>query len=319
MTIVTLSNGVHFDSIPKKTILESALDSGVAIEYSCKNGRCGACRAIVKQGDTHILYREEFKLKESNEILTCCREASTDIELSISDLGRIGLIPITISPARVDSTRMLNETVMELILRLPPSCDFDYVAGQYVNLIFDGKRRSYSIANAHRLDHKLEFHIKKVANGFMSNYFFYRCNQNDLLRIEGPLGTFSIRDDNSRNIVFLATGTGIAPIKSMLENLDESYEKNVYVFWGARYEKDFYEINSISNRINIFYCTSREKLEGKFFGYVQNAVLELNINLDETTVYACGSSEMILSAQSTLTSEGLKLENFYADAFVSSG
>ena len=154
----------------------------------------------------------------------------------------------------------------------------------------------------------------------MSEYLFSRASVNDLLRLEGPLGTFSYREDNSENLVFIATGTGIAPIKAMLESFEASRVKaKVFVIWGARFEKDlFFELAIPSLPYSFIPVLSREDREGYFSGYVQDVVLDLGLDLKKTTVYACGSEVMIRGASELLIDSGLPSGRFYSDAFVSS-
>lgn len=323
MPKIFLAGGVEFWSELGESILSAAKRAHIAIEHSCKNGRCGACLAPVLSGDTDVLQKEEFLGSEDfsgNHILTCCRTAKSDLVLDIHDLGEIGSIPTLTLPCRIDLIDRLSDNVVNLTLRLPPDSGFLFVAGQYVNLIHQDIQRSYSISNALRPDGKVELLIKKAPGGAMSEYLFSRASVNDLLRLEGPLGTFSYREDNSENLVFIATGTGIAPIKAMLESFEASRVKaNVFVIWGARFEKDlFFELAIPSLPYSFIPVLSREDREGYFSGYVQDVVLDLGLDLKKTTVYACGSEVMIRGASELLIDSGLPSERFYSDAFVSS-
>ena len=176
------------------------------------------------------------------------------------------------------------------------------------------------MANAARLDGKLEIQVKKVNQGLMSEYLFTRARQNDLLRLEGPLGTFSYRADESENVILMATGTGIAPIKSIIESLGKSPdEKKIYIVWGGRVLEDLYlDLSAVNLKHTFVPVLSREKIENVYFGYVQDAVLGLGLDLKKTTVYACGSEVMIKDACDVLVRNGLRRKRFYSDAFVSS-
>lgn len=329
MPKIYLSNGLEFNSVDGQTILEAARQNNIAIEHSCRNGRCGVCVAPLLKGETDAVIDEEFlgkvkvKVKGKTEgvnILTCCRVAISDIYLDIEDLGIIGSLPLLTLPCRIDSIKKLNDDVVGIVLRLPPGRDFMFCAGQYIDLIHAGIRRSYSIANSPRTDGKLELQVKKVQGGVMSDHLFDQAAQNDLLRLEGPLGTFSYREDESENIVLLATGTGIAPIKAMLEYFSEfRVKKNIYVVWGARRHSDLYlDTSTIGAKHKFIPVLSREKREDIFCGYVQDAVLDLSLDLKNTTVYACGSELMIRDALTLLVKNGLAPSRFYSDAFLSS-
>jgi CDP-4-dehydro-6-deoxyglucose reductase len=321
---ITLKNGITFECATDQIILDAAKQNGIAIEHSCRTGRCGVCATTVLSGDTVAMSPETSEIGDSHGelmILTCCRAPVADLELGIEDLGEIGKLQTVTLPCRIDNLDMLNEAVLELTLRLPPTANFKFVAGQYINLIGeDGLKRSYSIANSPAKDGKIILHIKCVKNGMMSDYLFNRAKKNDLLRFEGPLGTFSFRKDDSKNVVFLATGTGIAPVKSILEDLQhKNIDKNVIVIWGGRYLGDLYwRTSCISLPHQYIPVLSRELNWLGFRGYVQNALLDLELDLASTTVYACGSEFMIKDASSLLIQNGLPLDRFHSDAFVSS-
>lgn len=320
---VTLANGVEFLCAETQTILEAARQNKVAIEHSCMSGRCGICVAVVSEGDTTAIKSEDAfsdDAKNAEKILTCCRAPTGPIKLDIEDLGDIGQLQVRTLPCKVDSLSHFNDDVLNLVLRLPPGSEFNFYPGQYVDLIHGDVRRSYSIANAPRIDGKLELQVKKVAGGYMSDILFSRAKINDLFRIEGPLGTFSYRDNKEENIIFMATGTGIAPIKAFLEaehiNLKE---KNVFVAWGMRRKEDFYLDFDAYERVCTFIkVLSREQHDGYFFGYVQDAIMNLNMNLSTAVVYACGSEQMISDSFEWFTKKGLSPSRFYSDAFVSS-
>jgi CDP-4-dehydro-6-deoxyglucose reductase len=320
---ILLSNGVVFECGLDETILDASRKYNIAIEHSCCSGRCGICIAPVLSGETFAIKPEEsltLKSQEMSNILTCCRVPVTDVSLDVEDLGEIGNIPVRILPCRINSLKLLNNDVIQVILRVPPNSEFKFVPGQYINLIDKSIRRSYSLANADQLDGNLEIHVKRVNRGLMSEYLFTRARQNDLLRIEGPLGTFSYRVDDSKNVILMATGTGIAPIKAIMESLKKSPdEKMIYIVWGGRVLEDLYLDLGVANLKYTFVpVLSREKIENSYFGYVQDAVLGLGLDLKKTTVYACGSEVMIKDACDVLVKNGLRRKRFYSDAFVSS-
>lgn len=327
MPIVTLINQKKFLSEAGATLLDSARAQGVALEYSCRNGRCGVCKAKA-QGDTQVNSEEQaLTQSEINDgfILTCCRAARTDIILDVEDLGHLEGIQIKTLPCRIDSVKKLKKDVVQIFIRLPPASPLVFLAGQYIDVIGQGGvRRSYSIANAPRADGKLELQIRHVEQGLMSQYWFREAKQNDLLRLEGPLGTFSLRESKASNLVFLATGTGIAPVKAMLEQLAsnpaQAAHKTIYVYWGGRTLDDLYWIPSFDS-LDIKFIPVLSRSEADWSGrkgYVQQALLNDGIQLAEVVVYACGSDVMIQSARENLVAAGLSPRNFYSDAFLSS-
>ena len=216
----------------------------------------------------------------------------------------------------------MTDDVMKVVLRLPPNSSFNFNSGQYINIIKGNITRSYSIANCSDHKNQLEFFIKNYKNGMMSNYFFNEAKVNDLLRLEGPIGTFFLRDSSFKNIIFLATGTGVAPIKSILEGLDKSHEqnqhKNYWVIVGARSKEDlFWEPNFKNLNIKYIPVLSRQNIDWNGEkGYVQDVVIRKQIDLENTQVYACGSNDMINSAKELFFKNNLKESNFFSDAFV---
>ncbi|MDZ4261840.1 MAG: FAD-binding oxidoreductase [Pseudomonadota bacterium] len=328
MAVVTLSNHKQFAATAETSLLDAAKAQGLVLEHSCRTGRCGACKTLVLKGETQILNPEE-SLDESEIdagfILTCCRTAVNDIELGIEDLGLLASIKTQTLPCKIDQLNLLAPDVIQIFLRLPPSSQFNYLPGQYIDVIAkSGVRRSYSVANALRSDNKLELHVRAVDSGKMSQYWFNEAKTNDLLRLEGPHGTFCFHPKPEKNIVFLATGTGIAPIKSILEELSNNAElvqkKNIYIYWGGRTLADLYWQPDFAN-LNVAFRPTLSRTPSDWdgrVGYVQDAVIADAIALQDSVVYACGSDTMIHAAKKLLVTQGLKSNNFYSDAFVSS-
>ena len=279
-------------------------------------------------GNTKILKAEIALSSEqiiNGWILTCCREAISDVALDTEDLPDLSELVVKTWPARIDSIEHLTKSILRVILRTPPSNSLHFLAGQYVSVIGpNGLRRSYSIANAPRNDGKIELHIKRVAGGAFSEYWFEQANANDLLRFEGPLGTFFVRKPLPRKLLLLATGTGLAPIKAILENiasLPGNEQPEIELYWGSRHAEDVYLDPSLimcsSLKVHLLLSQPAEAWAGRK-GYVQNAVLEDHSNFDDCAVYACGSIKMIESAKAALIQSGLPSNKFHSDAFVSS-
>ncbi|MFJ4343855.1 FAD-binding oxidoreductase [Pseudomonas sp. NPDC089401] len=328
MASVKLQNGKSFSSESGTSLLDSAKAAGLTLEYSCRTGRCGVCKTTVVCGETEAL-REETSLtaeeRAAGMILTCCRHATSDVEIDAEDLGALGNIVVKTVPCRIDSITRLADNVVEVVLRVPPTGKLDYLPGQYLDVIGEGGlRRSYSIANAQREDGKLELQIREVEQGMMSQYWFGTAKHNDLLRLEGPLGTFCLRDTEAGTIVFLATGTGIAPVKAMLEQLLGNPElaagKKIHIYWGGRHPGDIYwtpQLEGLNAEFIPVLSRPHPDWPGRT-GYVQKALLDDGIELADAVIYACGSEDMIHSARSALTDAGLPAKHFYSDAFVSS-
>lgn len=324
---IRLANGVIFESTPDSTILRAAMNCGIALEYSCRTGRCGVCKAKVVSGETSIVTSEislTAEEVETGHILTCCRSSISDLELDIEDLGDLAKYKPKTLPARIDAINFASDDVVEVVLRTPPADKLSYRAGQYIDVIGpNGVRRSYSIANAPREDGKLTLQIRRVEEGQLSKYWFQEAKINDLLRLEGPLGTFCLRSNNPTDLIFLATGTGIAPIKAMLEELSTSgacgrHEK-IHLYWGGRTQKDIYWEPDFPNLpLSFTPVLSRSNDWSGRTGYVQAVAIDDRIDFSSAVVYACGSEKMIDTARAELLAAGLSSKHFYSDAFVSS-
>ena len=328
MPSIVLSSGKSFATDGEESILSSAQRHLISLPHSCKTGRCTTCKCKVLQGETTAL-QTEIGLTDSEKaqgwILSCVRSAQTDVTLEVEDLGNVVLPPSKTLPCRISSIDRLASDVVRIILRLPPAADFRSIAGQYIDVIGPGGvRRSYSLANANTADKTLELHIRAVDGGVMSDYWFKQAKANDLLRFNGPLGTFFLRDLDELHLVFLATGTGIAPVKAMLESLThivpEQAPQSVTVFWGGRTTEDLYfdtQVIPVGHRFIPVLSRAAEGWTG-VSGYVQNALLDTQPDLARTVVYACGSDAMIRSSKASLFAAGLPENRFFADAFVPS-
>lgn len=328
MPVVVLQEGRTFSADPAVSILDAARNAGVTLEYSCRTGRCGICKAPVVSGETRLLRTEDESLSAEEAaqglILTCCRAAVGDLTLDIEPLDRLAGFEIRTIPARIVSIERLAPEIVQVVLKTPPASPLRFLPGQYVDVIADGVRRSYSLANAPRTDNLLELVIKRYPGGHLSDYWFERARPNDLIRIEGPLGTFFLRDAAPTNIVFLATGTGIAPVKALLEELAgdpaRAAQHRLRVFWGNRQAENFcWDPVSLGLDVGFHHLLSGADAGwGGKRGYVHEAAVHDGIDPADTVVYACGSNAMIASARDILAALGLPRARFFSDAFVSS-
>ena len=328
MTVVRTSSGRQFDIADGESVLDAALRADIGLSYSCRTGRCGTCKGQIRSGKTvpthHELGLDEAELA-AGWILTCVRTAESDVELEIEDLGDVQLFHPRTLPCRIHALERLSEDVIKVVLRLPPASNFDFHCGQYIEVIGHAAlRRSYSIANAPTPDKHIELHISHVPGGAMSKYWFDQAKVNDLLRLNGPLGTFFLRDIDGLDLVFLATGTGIAPVKAIMEGMRQRTEphgaRSVSIFWGGRVEGDLYwDARNAGSEHSYMPVLSRASSSWSGArGHVQQAALAQTRDWSRTAVYACGSEAMIHSARLQLLDAGLNARRFLSDAFVCS-
>ncbi len=323
--LINTTEGRQFDTQGDQSILDAALKSDLVFEYSCKNGQCGVCKTTLLKGNI-VELQSQLALtdqeRKNDKILTCCCAAVTDIEIDAVDLSALHGIEIKTLPARVSQVAYLSENIVEVTLRLPPTAHFQFIEGQYLDVIWNAIRRSYSIASV-STEKEITLLIKRFENGQMSDYWFNKIQANDLLRIEGPKGTFFLRDAH-QPLIFLATGTGIAPIKSILHRLEQDpdyHQKHpIAVYWGNRYPDEFvWQADFHKLKVVFSHVLSKPVADwAGETGYVQDIALSKHTNLNDCAVYACGSNAMIQSAKQKFLATGLPENRFYSDAFVQS-
>ena len=326
MKKITLSpSGVELFSDGATNILEVALQNNIALSYSCKSGSCGACKATVIDGDVESL--DPFKVLSADEvqsgsILTCCSKAKSDCVIEAEFFPELADIEQKTVPAKIESINFPSSDIAIIKLRLPPSTDFKYLSGQYLDMSFGGASRSYSIANRCVHGNGIELHIRKVAGGVMSEKVFLEMSKNTLVRLNGPIGTFFVRK-SERPIVFLAGGTGFAPVKAMVEGLiaNNSF-RHIHIYWGAVEQSGIYSDvpegwAGAYRNVSYTPVISEEdsEWEGRT-GFVHSAVMSDFSSLDSFDVYACGSPLMIGAARNDFIGKGLPAERFFSDAFV---
>ncbi len=329
MSTVTLANGRHFEASPDATILDSAMAGGVVLEHSCRTGRCGTCKARVITGSV-VALREVSSLSADEAaagwVLTCAHAPGTDLTLDVEDLGALAGIATKTSPARIDSLELLAPDVMQIALRLPTTSPWRFLPGQSIDLTSpDGIKRSYSLAGDASCAGRIELQVRRVDGGLFSAYWFDRARVKDLLRFRGPIGTFYLRPCAGRHLVFLATGTGMAPFQSMLKQLaamaEDDRPASVSLYWGGRQPADLY-IDPARLFQGLHYVPVLSRADAHWEGargHVQDVCLALHGHrMEDTVVYACGSGAMIDGARSSLVGAGLPPRHFHFDAFVPS-
>lgn len=314
-------SSVEFTGKDDETILDSALSNDVHLEHSCKNGDCGVCESEIISGKAINAVGEVFS--NGDRILTCNCRPNSDLQLQANYFPELAGQVKKIVPCKVTSAIMGSEDVLKLVLRLPPTSQTKYLPGQYINLQYKGVIRSYSVANANE-DDGIELHIRNVPNGQMSSLLFDDLKENTLMRLEGPCGTFFIRH-SERPIIFLAGGTGFAPVKAMVEHLLQNKSKReIYIYWGMPTAKDFYsnlptEWSILFDNVHFIpVVSSNDEIWLGRKGLVHHAVMEDFSSLESFDIYACGSPLMINASKKDFIAKNLSVDNFYSDAFTAS-
>jgi CDP-4-dehydro-6-deoxyglucose reductase len=327
-------SGNVFTVNPGETVLEAALRQGIGLPYGCRNGACGACKGTLKSGE--LAYREyqERALhpeeKAAGKALTCCTRPLTDIVFEVREISGLKDLTIRTLPARVEKVEKPAPDVAILHLRLPASERLQFLAGQYVDILMkDGKRRSFSMGNAPHDDQHLQLHVRRNPGGTFSKWVFEEMKERAILRLEGPLGTFYLREDSDKPMIFVAGGTGFAPVKAIIEHVFyKGLVRPMVLYWGVRSVADLYlpdlPVQWQREHPDFTYIPvlSEPSVEDHWngrTGLVHRAVLDDFASLAGYQVYACGAPAMTDIAKKTFIEErGLPEDEFYCDAFTSS-
>ena len=326
-------SGHQFNCDECETILTAAIRAGVGLPYGCKNGACSSCKGKLLNGSiTHGPHQERALSAQDEELgfaLFCCAKPHSDVTIEAREVTGIGDFPVKKMPVRVAKLEKVADDVIILSLQLPATDRLQYKAGQYVEfLLRDGKRRSYSMANAPHKDEHLTLHIRHMPGGLFTDQVFSTLKERDILRFEGPLGTFFLREDSDKPIILLASGTGFAPIKAIVEQLEHSQSKRaVTLYWGGRRPQDLYLDalcksweQSLPNFTYVPVVSNAEpqdQWQGRS-GFVHQAVMADHADLSGHQVYACGAPIVVESAQRDFIAQcQLPESEFFADAFTS--
>lgn len=332
--VSVLPSGRSFSANAEETLLAAAIRQGIGLPYGCKDGACGSCKCKMLEGTVthgaHQLKALSAEEEASGFILTCCGVAHSDVVLESRQVTDESAFPIRKMPVRVTSLQRASIDVMVIRLQLPASDMMKYHAGQYVEfLLRDGDRRSYSMANAPHTQTEtpgLELHIRHMPGGKFTDHVFGAMKEKEILRIEGPYGSFFLREDSDKPLVLLASGTGFAPLKALIEHMQyKNITRPTVLYWGARRPTDLYMHDWMQAKVaempHLRYITvisdalPEDHWTGRT-GFVHQAVLEDFSDLSGHQVYACGAPIVVESARDAYSAlAGLPTEEFFADAF----
>ncbi|RTL55572.1 MAG: CDP-6-deoxy-delta-3,4-glucoseen reductase [Rhodocyclaceae bacterium] len=328
---VTLQPSGHSFTAPAdETLLAAADAAGLSLPYGCRNGACSVCKVTVLAGSVDHGASQDWALpaeqRAAGKALLCCAKPLSDLVLETKEVKVNRDIPVKTLPCRVQRLEKLAPDVIALSLKLPANERLQFLAGQYIEFILkDGGRRAFSLANAPHDDEFLQVHIRLVPGGSFTTHVFEVMKEKDILRFEGPLGTFFLREESAKPIVMLAGGTGFAPIKSLVEHaIHHKMERPIHLYWGARDKAGLYlpalpqqwaeEYPHIKYSPVLSDATDADAWSGRR-GLVHQAVLEDLPDLSGYQVYACGAPAMIDAAQQDFAAAGLPSEEFFADSF----
>ena len=328
---VTLQpGGKTFTVAEGERVLEAALRQGIHLPYGCRTGSCGTCRAHVVAGESHYPDGPPLALTalemHSGEALLCRAVPRTDLTLEAQAIDAMAHLRVRAMPSRVARLQPLAHDVMGLYLRLPAVERLQFLPGQYIDILLpENHRRSFSLANPPHDDKLLELHVRNVPGGLFSREVFQHLHEGALLRIQGPLGTFFLREDSTRPIVMIAGGTGYAPIQAMLRHLFESeHRREVSFYWGARAVRDLYADAKLKEWMRsqpgfryapvLSEPLPEDRWTGRR-GFVHQAVLEDFPDLSGHDIYLSGPPPMVQAARTAFPGRGADPLRMYSDSF----
>ncbi|MEJ6004488.1 CDP-6-deoxy-delta-3,4-glucoseen reductase [Paucibacter sp. AS339] len=334
--ITVQPSGRVFSVERDETLLSAAIRGGIGLPYGCKDGACGSCKSKLLDGRViHGAHQAKTLTAEEESagfVLTCCATPQTDCTLEARTVPGAGEFPVLKLPSRVISIEKASHDVAVLRLQLPATQNFQFHAGQYVEFILrDGARRSYSMANApHNLGTPpaVELHIRHMPGGKFTDHVFGAMKEKDILRMEGPFGSFFLREDSDKPVVLLASGTGFAPIKAIIERMQHlGLARPTTLYWGCRSKADLYigdwaqQAAAASPWLRYVPVLSEPKAEDGWSGrtgFVHQVVMADLPDLSGHQVYACGAPVMVDSAKADFVARcSLPADEFYADSFTS--
>lgn len=323
------ASGHEFTAEKDETILQAAIRQGIGLPYGCRNGACGKCAGEVLSGE--IRYETELranalKEQEQGKTLFCQAHACSDLEIAVREIIRNTDIEIKTLPCRVEKMELLTHDVMKLLLKLPETERLQFMAGQYLEILLrDGKRRAFSIANAPHDDEYIELHIRHVPDGQFGDFVFDGLKEKALLRIQGPLGSYYLREDSDRPVILVGGGTGFAPLKGMLEHaFYTGIDKPIHLFCGVRAKRDLYMDELVRSWLekhdNLKYTPvlSEPAVEDDWkgeTGFVHDSVIRQYPDLSGYDVYLSGPPPMVKAGMDSFYQCGLPETQIFSDSF----
>jgi len=322
----TEPGGHAFEVETGENLLAAALHQGVGLPYGCRNGQCGSCAAVLVDGD--VAYPngmpEALLGRSPDTCLTCQATPRSDLVIRVTEVQTAAEVEVRTLPCRVVGKEQLSHDVVRLYLKLPEGQRLQFFAGQYLDFIMrDGRKRAFSIANAPHDDALIELHVRNVPGGEFTHYVFDGMNEKAILRIQAPLGTFILREDSQRPLIFMGGGTGFAPIKGMIEHaFHVRIDRPMHLYWGVRSRRDLYlpdlPVQWAREHRNLTFTPVLSEPDADWegrTGFVHEVVVADHPDMSGFDVYMSGPPVMVDAGRAAFEARGLTMDHMFSDAF----
>ncbi len=329
-------SGHTFEVADGVSILAAGLEAGFALPFSCRQGVCRSCRGTLLEGEidygeVHPAYLSEAD-RAKGAVHLCQAKPLSDVTLQVRELEGLAGVRVAKIPCRVAEITKAAPDVSIVKLRLPLNENMMFAAGQHIEFLLpDEKRRNYSIASKPSIEGvtQIELHIRHIPGGYFTENVLSKMKARDLMRFEGPLGSFYLRTDSQKPVLMVGGSTGFAPLKSMCEQIFErglNETRPVTLYWGARTREGLYMLDiaeewALSQKNFRFVPVLSEPTPACNWsgrtGLVHEAAFSDIPDMSAMEAYVCGPSVMVEAARSSFIEQrSLAEDAFYADAFL---
>jgi CDP-4-dehydro-6-deoxyglucose reductase len=327
-TVTLQASGKRFAVGADESVLDAARRAGLALPYSCLSGVCGSCKATLVSGDCHYPHNPPRALNATEvahrQVLLCQAVPRSDLVVAAREVASVAAMPKRLLALKLIDKTLLAPDVMRLRLIPPANESLNRLPGQYLDVLLPGgRRRAFSIANAPHTGREIELHVRHVAGGDFTRHVFADLEPGAVLHVEGPLGTFVPREDSERPLLFVAGGTGFAPVKALIEHfLHLGTRRAMTLYWGARAPQELYLRNlpeiwtTVAPNLRFIPVISEHgSADGTRAGLVHEAVLGDHPNLSAFDVYMSGPPALIDTGRRAFVAAGLPEDRLFYDSF----
>ncbi|VAW65777.1 2-polyprenylphenol hydroxylase and related flavodoxin oxidoreductases / CDP-6-deoxy-delta-3,4-glucoseen reductase-like [hydrothermal vent metagenome] len=322
-------SGHQFDVEKGESILDAAMRQDIDLPYGCRGGVCGSCTGYLIEGE--VYYDDEpialdDEMKANKQALFCIAKTTQDLQISIDEIEGLENLEVRQMGCHVSSKNHLCHDVISLQITLDNNERLQYHAGQYIEFMLeDGKRRAFSIANAPHKDDLIELHIRHVDGGLFTDFLFQSMPEHSALQVQGPLGSFYLREGRDRPLILMGGGTGFGPLKAMIEHIEHvGFNQPVHLFMGVRALRDLYMSDMVNQWINknsqlsfvpvLSNPGDEDNWQGET-GFVHQVVARQFGDLSAFDIYISGPPPMVNAAADLFTQQGASKDHMFSDAF----